>query len=117
MWARVGATENGCIPPGWREVGSHVPWVMETETKSQLRQFIRMTFLRNEHAALSDGTSLLASGMMDSTDTLELILYLESEFGITVGDEEAGPENLDTIERIAAFIAGKRSGGSAPVTQ
>ncbi|ATB28566.1 acyl carrier protein [Melittangium boletus] len=90
---------------------------METETKSQLRQFIRMTFLRNEHAALSDGMSLLSSGMMDSTDTLELILYLESEFGITVGDDEAGPENLDTIERIASFIAGKRSGGATSDTR
>ncbi len=110
MWGGVGLLEM-CAPPGWREVGSQVPGNMETETKNQLRRFIRTTFLRNEQASLSDGTSLLASGMMDSTDTLELILYLESEFGITVDDEEAGPENLDTIERMAAFIAGKRSAG------
>jgi acyl carrier protein len=80
------------------------------DTKSQLREFIQTTFLHNTQAHLSDATRLLSSGMMDSTDLIELVLYLESEFGITVGDEEAGPDNLDTIEKISAFVAHKRAG-------
>ena len=79
------------------------------DTKSQLREFIQTTFLRDARAPLSDATCLLSSGMMDSTDLLELVLYLESEFGITVGDEEAGPDNLDTIEKMASFVTHKRT--------
>jgi hypothetical protein len=49
--------------------------------------------------------------LLDSTDTLELLLYMESEFDITVGDDESGPENLDTLERITALIEAKRAAG------
>jgi acyl carrier protein len=84
------------------------------EIKSHLHQFIRATFL-DDRAELSDDTSLLESGLIDSTGVLELILFLESDFGITVGDEDAVPENLDTINRIAAFVASRQSSDSQPV--
>jgi len=79
------------------------------EIKNPLRQFLRTTFFLSDGAELSDDASLLKSGLLDSTGVLELVLYLESEFNITVGDEEAVAENLDTIERIAAFVTGKQA--------
>ena len=79
------------------------------EIKNSLNQFLRTTFSLDDGAQLSDDTSLLKSGLLDSTDLLELVLYLESEFHITVGDEEAVPANLDTIGRIVAFVTGKQS--------
>ena len=48
--------------------------------------------------------SLIGSGVIDSTGILELIEYLEQEFGIEVGDTETVPENLDGIDRITAFV-------------
>ncbi|EPX60981.1 Acyl carrier protein [Cystobacter fuscus DSM 2262] len=81
------------------------------EISDQLREFIRTTFLRGDNLELSDTTPLITSGLLDSTDALELLLYMESEFDITVGDDEAGPENLDTLERITAFIEAKRAAG------
>lgn len=78
------------------------------EISDRLRQFLRTTFLRGDTAELSDTTPLITSGLMDSTDVLELMLYLESEFHITVGDDESGPEQLDSIERITAFVARKQ---------
>ena len=83
------------------------------EISDQLRQFIRTTFLRGDNLELSDTTPLLTSGLLDSTDALELLLYMESEFDITVGDDESGPENLDTLGRITAFIEAKRAAGGA----
>ncbi|WP_315549299.1 acyl carrier protein [Microbacterium aurum] len=53
--------------------------------------------------------SLIESGVIDSTGVLELIEFLEDEFGITVEDSETVPENLDTIERVVAFVARKSS--------
>jgi acyl carrier protein len=82
------------------------------EIKNPLRQFLRSTFSLSDGASLTDETSLLKSGLLDSTGVLELILYLESEFNITVGDEEAVPDNLDTIDRIVAFVEGKQSASS-----
>ena len=51
--------------------------------------------------------SLLRQGIVDSTGILEVIIFLESQFGIQVLDEEMLPENLDSISRIAAYVARK----------
>jgi acyl carrier protein len=37
-----------------------------------------------------------------------VIMFIESAFGVTVEDSEMLPENLDSIERIAAFVARKQ---------
>lgn len=40
---------------------------------------------------------------------VELVSYLEQEFGIQVLDEEIIPENFETIDRMAAFVQAKHS--------
>lgn len=54
--------------------------------------------------------SLLQNGILDSMGVLELVSYLEEEFGITVEDDDMSPENFQTIERIAVFVTEKRGG-------
>lgn len=76
----------------------------------QIRQFIDDNFLfGDDEAALADDTSLLDAGLVDSTGILELVAFLESDFGIQVADAEIVPENLDSIAAIAAYVAGKQS--------
>jgi acyl carrier protein len=58
---------------------------------------------------LGDGDSLIDAGLIDSTGVLELVGFLEQEFGIDVADEDLVPENLDSIARLAAFIDRKRA--------
>lgn len=53
------------------------------------------------------GDSLIETGVIDSTGVLELIEFLEAEFGIRVADDETVPGNLDGIERLAAFVERK----------
>jgi acyl carrier protein len=77
-----------------------------------LRQFIADNFLFAEPGAaesLGDGDSLIDAGLIDSTGVLELVGFLEQEFGIDVADEDLVPENLDSIARLAAFIDRKRA--------
>ena len=45
--------------------------------------------------------------MIDSTGILELVSFLESQFCIVVEDEELIPDNLDSINKIAAFVEKK----------
>ena len=86
------------------------------EIKDQLRQFIRTTFLRGEQAALADDASLIRSGLLDSTDQLELVLFLESDFGITLGEDEAGADDLDTLARIEALVTRKQRAARSGVS-
>jgi acyl carrier protein len=75
--------------------------------RSRVREFIIDNFYVADAARLADEASLIATGVMDSTGVLEVIAFLEAEFGIVIADHEVTPENLETIERIAAFVARK----------
>ncbi len=66
--------------------------------------FVVENFYVSDPAELTDDTPLVPSGIVDSTGMLEIIAFLEAEFGIRVGDEETVPENLESIRRIAAFV-------------
>ena len=78
------------------------------ELKRQIREFVTTNFYVADPKALEDRTSLLDQGIIDSTGVLEVIMFIESTFGLTVEDSEMLPENLDSIERIAAFVARKQ---------
>ena len=65
---------------------------------------------------LSASQSLLDSGVVDSTGVLELVAFLEQSFGIEVKDADMVPENLDTIDNIAAFVRRKQAVGEAQAT-
>ncbi|MCK5618941.1 MAG: acyl carrier protein [Candidatus Krumholzibacteria bacterium] len=76
--------------------------------KEKIRQFIIETFLFDaDDAALDDDESLLDLGIIDSTGVLEMVAFVEEEFGIEVKDEELVPENLDSISNLAAYIEKK----------
>jgi len=73
------------------------------------RQKIRDYILRNylfsdDQSALDDEVSLMETGLIDSTGVLEIIMFLEDEFGVGVQDEEMVPENLDSVSRIVEFV-------------
>ena len=76
--------------------------------QQQIRDFVTTNFYVPDPKALDDATSLLDHGIIDSTGVLEVIMFIESTFGVTVEDSEMLPENLDSIERIAAFVAKKQ---------
>lgn len=81
------------------------------EKKEKIRNFIIETFLFDTaDATLDDDESLLDSGVVDSTGVLELVSYIEEEFGIEVKDEELVPENLDSLNKLASYIEKKTVG-------
>lgn len=80
--------------------------VVETE----LRAFIAENFMYGGDASqLPADRSLIEEGLIDSTGVLDLVMFLEETFSITVGDAEIVPANLDTIAHIVAFVDGKHA--------
>jgi acyl carrier protein len=75
--------------------------------KAKIRAFIVENFLFGDDNGLKDATSFLDEGIIDSTGVLELVTYLEGAFGVEVEDDELIPENLDSIENIAAYLGRK----------
>lgn len=57
--------------------------------------------------------SFLENGILDSTGVLELVHFLEERFGIRVADEELVPDNLDSIDRVVAYLRRKGAASAA----
>jgi acyl carrier protein len=80
----------------------------ETEVREQVRNMILTNFLRGADAAsLKDDVSLERSHVVDSVKMLELILFVEETFGFSVDNDEAVPDNFDTVDNIVAYVVRK----------
>jgi acyl carrier protein len=80
------------------------------DTIVKVREFIVDNFLLGDSKRLSDETSFLESGIIDSTGILELVGFLEETYSIKVNDEELVPENLDSLLHIETFLQKKLNG-------
>ncbi|RJP92376.1 MAG: acyl carrier protein [Desulfobacteraceae bacterium] len=85
-----------------------------SDNLTQVKQFIVENFLFGDGSDLQNHTSFLENGIIDSTGILELIAFLEATFGIKIEDTELVPENLDSLDNIAAFLKRKNGSGQTP---
>ena len=75
----------------------------------KIRAFVIENYLFGEEGKLGNSDSFMESGIIDSTGILELVRFLEATFGVKVADEDLIPDNLDSIEKIGAFVHMKQT--------
>jgi acyl carrier protein len=79
-----------------------------TSIADSLRDYIASSLLSDGQGTnLHDDDDLLM--ILDSLQVLRMLLDLEAKYSIKVDNSELTPENLGTIERLAALIARKVS--------
>ncbi len=81
-----------------------------TNRREEIRTFIVDNFLFGQAENLTDDTSFLEQGVIDSTGVIELVSHLEATYGIKVKDEELIPDNLDSISAVASYVEKKLTG-------
>jgi len=69
-----------------------------------IRTFVLSKFPLARKRELQDGDLLLESGILDSMGVLEIVHFIEQEFGILVGDDELVPENFQSIQQLTEFV-------------
>ena len=83
-----------------------------SDIQAQVRRYIEDNFLMGAGAlAPANDASFLEHHVLDSTGFLELVAHLEEAYQIKVADDEMMPENLDSLNAIAAFVDRKRIQG------
>jgi len=82
---------------------------MSDVIRESLRAFVTKNFYLADPQSFDDATSFLDRGIIDSTGVLELVTFVEGEYGIAVADEDMVPANFDSIAALAAFVARKRA--------
>jgi len=76
--------------------------------EDKVRNYILENYLfTDDQSELNNEDSFLEKGIIDSTGILEVIFFLEEEFGISVEDEEMIPENLDSVNNIVKYLNSK----------
>ena len=72
--------------------------------RARLRTFVAKNFYLADPQSFDDRTSFLDRGIIDSTGVLELVTFVETEYKITVADDDMIPSNFDSIDALTAFI-------------
>lgn len=78
--------------------------------RDAIRTFVTTNFYVPDPKLVTDDTSFLSSGIVDSTGVLEVVTFVESTWGITVDDAELLPENLDSVNGLVNYITRKKGG-------
>jgi len=77
--------------------------------KQDIKTYILENYLfTDDDSQLSSSDSFLDKGILDSTGILEVIYFIEDEYGIKVEDDEMIPENLDSVESLVVFVKHKQ---------
>ena len=78
------------------------------ETAVLIRNFVLQRFPLASSKELTSDLSLLESGIVDSLGVLDLVGFIEEEFGIQAEDDDLVPENFDSIEALTRFVTDRR---------
>ena len=86
----------------------------EHQIRDRVRSFIEENFLyMRPDFVLGDDDRLLERGVVDSMGIVEMLTFIEDEFGVHTEDNEISEANLGSLTAIGRFVAGKRASVAA----
>jgi methoxymalonate biosynthesis acyl carrier protein len=74
------------------------------ENKTKLRAFLSRYFKNHD---LQDDEDIFASGIVNSLLAMQLVLFVEKEFGIAVEDEDLDLDNFRSVNALAGLVERK----------
>ncbi len=75
------------------------------DVEKMIRKYIAENILFSGHDyPHPDNTSFLDEGIVDSMNVLELVMFVEQEFGVTVADQDIVPDNFDSVAKLANYV-------------
>jgi acyl carrier protein len=83
-----------------------------TQSSARIRRYITENFLyMRPDYQFTDDDALLGKGIIDSLGVMELISFVEEEFGVAVADTDITEQNLGSVSAVARYVASKQGGG------
>lgn len=74
------------------------------DRRTALTTYIKQEIMRNPKANLRGDEDLLGAGILDSLAILQLVAYIEDEFGFKIPDEDVVFENFQSIDALAGYL-------------
>jgi len=82
--------------------------VQAQTNEDRIRDFVVKQFPLARKNGVKPSDKWLETGLLDSLGILDLVHFLEQEFGVLVSDEELMPENFQSLDAVAAFVRSKQ---------
>lgn len=76
----------------------------------EVQDFIVTQLLKGRKQSIGVDESLISSGVLDSVSWLQLVNFIEKQYGITVEDDELLPETFESVDAISQFVERKQAG-------
>lgn len=81
---------------------------MSADFTSRIKaMMVERLFMAIAPEEIEDSKSLVRDYGVDSLNLLELVVGVEEEFGVQIGDTEFRVSNFETVDALAAFITAK----------
>ena len=78
------------------------------EIKNKIKEYIAKNLLfSNDGYGYPEDASFLEEGIVDSQGVMELVMFVEEEFKVTVDDEDITPDNFDSVSLLADYVQRK----------
>lgn len=78
----------------------------QSEIIMQVRSFVQENFLyMHSNFKLGDDDRLLEKGVIDSMSIVEMISFIEREFGVNAMEEDISDANFGSLAGIARFVS------------
>jgi acyl carrier protein len=78
------------------------------DIKTSIKQHISKNILfSGQDFAPDDDASFLEQGIIDSLGFMELVAFVEKEYGIKVGPQDLVPDNFDSVNKLSRFIGSR----------
>ncbi len=81
----------------------------QPEIQAAIRDYVLQQFPGVRNRALADSDSLLEPGIIDSMGVLEIVTFIESNYGVTLTDDELMSDHFESIASIANLVDSKTS--------
>jgi len=80
------------------------------QIESQIQRYVTDSFLFSDGPFTYDNdASFLQEGILDSVGVMELVGFVESNFGIRVAPNEVTPDHFDSVTKLSRFVRSKQA--------
>jgi acyl carrier protein len=77
-------------------------------TQAVLAQYIEKELAKGRKTSIDYEEDLLSEGIIDSLGILQLVAFIEDEFGIKIDDEDVVLENFQSVAALSRYLETKK---------
>lgn len=81
---------------------------MKTEIIEKITNYLKNEILQQPDREIKADEAIISSGLIDSFSLVDVALFVEDEFGVTIDDTELNADTFDTLDALANLVIARK---------